>query len=115
MLLNLIVVGGGGFIGSIARFWIANELQKHITGTWIANISGSLLLAIIYRLYANGVASELIWLLFGVGFCGAYTTFSTFGKETLILLLEKQYGTAIIYVLSSFLLSFLLVSFAIIW
>jgi len=115
MLLNLIVVGGGGFIGSIARFWIANELQKHITGTWIANISGSLLLAIMYRLHANGVASEFIWLLFGVGFCGAYTTFSTFGKETLILLLEKQYGTAIIYVLSSFLLSLLLVSFAIIW
>lgn len=115
MLFNILLVGSGGFIGSILRFWIANELNKHLLGTWIANISGSLLLAIIVRLHMNALIAESIWLLIGVGFCGAYTTFSTFGKETLELLFDKQYGYAILYVGSSFAVSFLLVAFFLIW
>ena|SRR5699024_967861 len=115
MLLQLLFVSIGGFFGSIARYWLANELNKHVTGTWLANISGAILLAIIFRLYHNNIITESIWLILGVGFSGAYTTFSTFGKETLTFLLEKQYMNAVLYVVSSFLLSCILVAFIIIW
>lgn len=115
MLFKLLLVGCGGFAGSIGRFWIANEVHKHVIGTWIANVSGSLLLAIIMKLYINNVITEPIWLLGGVGFCGAFTTFSTFGKETLQFIFDKQYGHALLYVLSSFIPSLLLMALVLIW
>src|SRR5690625_3642308 len=115
ILLHVLLVGVGGFIGSIARFWIANELNKHLLGTWVANVSGSLLLAIVVRLYMNGLIEEPMWLFFGVGFCGAYTTFSTFGKETLELIFIKKYSLAIQYVGSSFVVAFLFLAFFLIW
>lgn len=115
MILHLFLISIGGFFGSIARFWLANEFNKHITGTWLANISGAVLLALLFRLYQHEIISESLWLMLGVGFTGAYTTFSTFGKETLTLLLEKKYVNAILYVVSSFILSFILVAFILIW
>lgn len=115
MFLNLLFVSIGGFFGSIVRFWLANELNKHVTGTWLANISGAILLALVFRLYHNDVITEAIWLIIGVGFSGAYTTFSTFGKETFTFLLEKRYMNAFLYVASSFLLSLIFVAFVVIW
>jgi len=115
MLLHLLYISVGGFFGSITRYWLANELNKHITGTWLANISGAILLALVFRLYQTDIITEAVWLIVGVGFSGAYTTFSTFGKETFTLILEKQYMNAIVYVVSSFLLSMILVAFIIIW
>lgn len=115
MILHLILVSIGGFFGSISRYWLSNELNKHVTGTWLANISGAILLAIIFRLYQNEIISEPFWLILGVGFSGAYTTFSTFGKETFTLLLERKYLYAALYVLSSLILSFILVAFILIW
>lgn len=115
MFINILLISCGGFIGSIARFWISNEWNQHVIGTWIANITGSLLLAIIVRLYMNGLIGEEVWLFFGVGYCGAYTTFSTFGKETLQFLFLKQYYYAFLYVVSSFLLSFLAVAITLNW
>lgn len=115
MLMNLLLVSSGGFVGSIARFWISNELHKHIIGTWLANITGSILLALIFKLHLNELISNSIWLFVGIGFCGAYTTFSTFGKETIDLLLENEYIHALLYVTSSILVSFLFVAFIVIW
>ncbi len=115
MLFKLLLVACGGFFGSIARFWISNELNKHLIGTWLANITGSLLLAIIFRLYVNELVSDSIWLFVGVGYCGAYTTFSTFGKETITLLVEKEYVKASLYVIGSLFISFVFVVFVVIW
>ena|SRR5699024_3274979 len=115
MLMNILLVSCGGFIGSIARFWISNEWNKHVIGTWIANLTGSLLLAIIVRLYTNDLIGESLWLFFGIGYCGAYTTFSTFGKETLEFIFLKQYTYAFLYVCSSFLLAILAVGMTLIW
>lgn len=93
--MSMLLVATGGFFGSMLRFFIADKTRKHVIGTWIANITGSLLLATVVHFWMTNQFSESIWLFLGVGFCGAYTTFSTFSNETLQLLVAKRYLTAI--------------------
>lgn len=107
--MNVILVGIGGFFGSVVRFHISKQTSRKFVATWLANVSGSILLAFIYHFYTTDAVSQQLWLLFGVGFCGAYTTFSTFGHETLQLILHKEYKTATGYVLSSLMISLLFV------
>ena|SRR5690625_3074964 len=103
--MSFILVALGGFFGSIARFYIYEKANKRLIGTWIANITGSIFLGLIFHFYLSNLISEQLWLFLGVGFCGAYTTFSTFGNETLQLVLDKRYGMAIGYILSSLMVS----------
>ena len=101
------LIGIGGSLGASARYllgvWIkrGNGFGKFPFSTLIINVSGSLLLGILAEQYmTNGIGME-VWYFAGVGFCGAYTTFSTFGYETLLLIQEKKIKLAIYYVLSS--------------
>lgn len=105
--MNMLFVALGGFLGSILRFYIYNKTGKSILGTWIANISGSLLFAIVYKIYSDSTFSEHLWIFLTVGFCGSYTTFSTFGNETLQFILQRKYFQAFMYILSSFFIAFL--------
>jgi len=107
--MNLLLVALGGFLGSIVRFAISLKMKKRILGTWIANISGSMLLAFLLKFYTDGSISNSAWHFLGIGFCGAYTTFSTFGNETLHLLLDKKYVKACSYIFCSFSISLMLV------
>jgi len=109
---SFLFVGIGGAFGAMLRFFISRITNKNLLGTWIANITGSLLLAISFRLYLANVITDSIWLLIGVGFCGAFTTFSTFGNEMIQLLLAHKYQTAMIYACTSFFLSLSLVYLA---
>lgn len=108
--MSFLLVALGGFFGSITRFYIYIKANQRIIGTWTANITGSILLVFIVHLYLSNLISERLWLLLGVGFCGAYTTFSTFGNETLQLILGKKYGAAVGYVLISLIISLLSVA-----
>ncbi len=105
MIQHFLLVAIGGFFGSIIRFFISKKMNKHFIGTWIANISGSLLLAFVLKLYLVELIPEEVWLTLGIGFCGAYTTFSTFGSETIQLIQAQKYLTAAYYVVSSFVIS----------
>src|SRR5699024_7504501 len=107
--MSVLLVAAGGFIGSVMRFFLSVKANKHLIGTWIANISGSVLLAFFLHFYLNRTISEQVWLFFGIGFCGAYTTFSTFGNETLLLILDEKYKKAVGYVSSSIITSLLCV------
>ncbi|HLR81246.1 MAG TPA: CrcB family protein [Bacillota bacterium] len=111
--MSIVFVAWGGFFGAIARYYISLKTNHHHLGTWMANITGSILLAIVIKLAITGQISEFVWHVFGVGFCGAYTTFSTFGHETIQLILDKQYKSAAIYLLSTLFISFGCIQFII--
>jgi fluoride exporter len=105
----MLLVGFGGVFGAIARFllgkWISTKAQFAFPfGTLIINIGGSFLLGILATLHINHEISDSIWLLLGTGFLGAYTTFSTFGYETLQMLERKAAKEAILYTSTSVLL-----------
>jgi CrcB protein len=75
-------------------------------GTLIVNVSGSFLLGLLFR-YALGTSaiSLEVRVLLTTGFCGGYTTFSTFSYDSIVLLEEGQSARAGVYVVSSVLLS----------
>lgn len=110
MIINILLVAVGGFFGSITRFLIADSLKRHVVGTFAVNVTGSFLLAVIFHYYTQNAISDGLWLLLGVGFCGAYTTFSAFGLETVTYLLEKRYKAALQYVLATFSISIILIA-----
>jgi fluoride exporter len=102
----IIFVGIGGTLGAISRFllgrWISDRTKTHFPwGTWFINLSGSLLLGFLAYLNVHGLIPQWLWLFIGVGYLGAYTTFSTFGYETIQLLEKKNYKAASLYVISS--------------
>lgn len=108
----MIFVGIGGALGAMIRYlvgkWIMNKTTTLFPlGTWLINISGSFSLGILVALHMNSSINEWLWLLLGVGFLGAYTTFSTFGYEVLQLLQNKLQSYAIVYVVTSVVLGIL--------
>lgn len=104
--MNVLLIGVGGALGAICRYYLGVVISRKITAlfpyaTWVINISGSFLLGILFSLKLTGWP---IWL-FGVGFCGAYTTFSTFGNEAVQLFVANQTKTAFLYIFASLVVS----------
>ena len=104
-------VAFGAALGGVARYYLASALQQRLGatfpwGTLVVNVSGSLLLGVLirYALATPTVSVEMRALL-TTGFCGGYTTFSTYSYETATLLEDGQYGRAGTYALGSVLLA----------
>jgi CrcB protein len=103
-------VAAGGAIGSVSRYALttiiqSRQLSPFPTATLLINITGSLLLGFLARYVAESVTSAEIRLLLMTGFCGGYTTFSTFSYETVRLLEDGDYRRATLYVGLSVVLS----------
>ena len=110
--LILVFVGGG--FGSVLRFVISKWLNSSETGipygTFAANIIGSLLIGIILGLAAkNETLSQSQTLLLATGFCGGFTTFSTFAYENHVFLKSGDFTTFALYTIASFVIGFLAV------
>lgn len=108
MLKELLYVALGGGIGSALRYLTTKFVLKYVSyslmflGTLTANVIGSFLIGLLSGwMLAHQPDNQAFRLLFIVGFCGGYTTFSTFAFENMRLIQLNQWGLLFIYVLSS--------------
>ena len=101
-MLNIILAGVGGFIGAVLRYLISGYVQNltHSVafphGTLVVNVSGCFLIGILSHLFESyaGFTSEIRFLLM-VGLLGSFTTYSTFGNETINLLQDQRFFLAL--------------------
>lgn len=103
----------GAAAGGVSRFYLATAIQQRLGvsfpwGTFAINLTGSLLLGFLirYALATPSISLEMRAML-TTGFCGGYTTFSTYSYETVVMLEEGQFGRAAVYSLGSVLLALL--------
>jgi CrcB protein len=98
MLRNILIVGTGGFIGSVMRYLVQIFFEKGMVttfpwGTFVANIVGSFIIGIVFALAEKGNFMNSEWRIFlAVGVCGGFTTFSSFAYNNLNLLKDNSYG-----------------------
>jgi CrcB protein len=100
---NLLAVMAGGAIGSGLRYLVAlgslRAIGPHFPwGTLAVNALGSLLLGVLFHFFAaRQDIAEPVKLLFTVGFCGGFTTYSTFNSESLKLVSDGRMALAVGY------------------
>jgi len=98
---EFLLIGAGAVLGANARYWLTNYFVLRLGptfpyGTLFINITGSFLLGFVLVLVANRfVVDPGYRLLIGTGFMGAYTTFSTFSYDTIVLLERGDVAPAI--------------------
>lgn len=116
-MLNCVIVGLGGFVGSVLRY-LAGKLPLGTASgfpvnTLIINVLGSFVIGILAALgtkYSD--FDPRLMLLLKVGLCGGFTTFSTFSLETFELIRAGSYGVAAAYAVLSAVLGVLAVLLA---
>ena len=115
MIKHILLVGLGGFAGSVARYFVS-RLNSHVEflsipiGTLLVNVTGSFLIGFLIGIAEKSpVLTVELRLLLMVGLCGGFTTFSTFTGENLMLMRSGQFLPLFIYTVLSVLLGFLAV------
>lgn len=99
MLRTILLVGSGGFIGSVMRYLVQYYMEKSLSstfpwGTFIANVAGSFIIGMIFALAEKGNLMNAEWRIFlAVGICGGFTTFSSFAYNNLTMLNERAWGS----------------------
>ncbi len=99
MYLNILIVGLGGMVGTIARFLTVLMVARAVPstfplGTFVVNVAGCFVMGIVF-----GLAHRFEWLtpewrfFLATGFCGGFTTFSAFAYENLMLIENRDYIT----------------------
>jgi CrcB protein len=112
---NIFLVGVGGFIGSVARYYVSKlNLQYDLfsipVGTLTVNVLGSFIIGVLTGISAKSELLSAEWRLFlMVGLCGGFTTFSSFTNENLMLMHNGQFLTILIYTSLSIILGFIAV------
>ena len=83
MLRSILLVALGGAVGSVCRYLVSRMMETSFPwGTFTVNILGSLLIGLLVGLVNKGMVSPEMKLLLITGFCGGFTTFSTFANES---------------------------------
>jgi fluoride exporter len=94
-----LLVALGAAVGAPLRYWLAQRLDSEGVplGIWLANAAGSTLLGLLVGLGADDGALALL----GVGFCGGFTTYSTFAVQTVRLGVRRGTAYAVATVVAS--------------
>jgi fluoride exporter len=106
-LSNILLVGAGGFFGSITRYITVRFVDRKLNsvfpyGTLTVNIAGSFILGLIIGMTMKTSSQDSNGRLFlTTGFCGGFTTFSAFSLDNINLLDQKLYGLSATYILAS--------------
>lgn len=116
-MITLLAVAAGGALGAVARYCFGKlaglllvaEVESRLPlATFGVNVIGSFAIGIAFILVGDKVLAHELWRpFFIVGFLGAFTTFSAFSLDALLLLQQGHYNTAFAYVASSLLVCLL--------
>ncbi len=104
MLKTILIVGTGGFIGSVMRYLVQFYIEKGMSstfplGTLIANIAGSFIIGMVFAIAEKGNLLNSEWRIFlTVGICGGFTTFSAFAYNNFTMIKEHSFGQLFINV-----------------
>jgi CrcB protein len=104
VIVHLVIVGVGGMVGSMLRYWLSGVAQQSISGTFpvgtlTVNALGCLVVGAFWSLveFRQWFSPETR-IFVTVGILGGFTTFSAFGYETFVLLRDRQYVPALLNV-----------------
>jgi CrcB protein len=120
MLRTILLVGSGGFIGSVMRYLVQYYVEKNLAstfpwGTLIANVAGSFIIGMIFALAEKGHLMNAEWRIFlAVGICGGFTTFSSFAYNNFNMIKEQAFSQLLWNVGGNLFLGILAVYFGII-
>ena len=89
-LVSALAVGAGGAVGALSRYAVGRAIERRAIDTVLVNVAGSFLLGVTLGLGVGGSAR----LAVAVGFCGAFTTFSSFAVDTVRLAEDGAPGRA---------------------
>ena len=102
---NLIAVAIGGAIGASLRYGVTLLMislfgKSFPYATLTVNVLGSFVMGLLFSLIDHGIVADLPWRsLFGIGLLGAFTTFSTFSMDTLLLMQQGEWQKAVLNVI----------------
>ena len=102
--MNLLLIAVGGALGAVSRFLLGNAVSKAMGsalpfGTFVINVAGCFAMGLLMTLIVDRELLPGAWRLFlCVGFLGGFSTFSSFGYETLMLLAEGRLLAVLTYV-----------------
>lgn len=111
----MLMVAMGGAVGSAMRYLTSKVMQDWLPnsfpyGTFVVNLLGCLVIGILYGLVdQNILGNNHLKLLLITGFCGGFTTFSTFSHESLSLVQQGHLSYAVLYVGGSVCLGMIMV------
>ena len=97
MVRLLLIIGTGSFIGGVARYLVSRYIQNQALsafpwGTFVVNVTGCFLIGVFYGLSERGnLMNAELRMFLAVGFCGGFTTFSTFAGENISLLRDGDF------------------------
>ena len=106
-VLAILAISLGGILGANARYFISLYIAERLGtafpyGTFVINVSGSLVIGFFLTLITERFAVDPLWrLFFATGFLGAYTTFSTYSYESAQLMRDGTYSLAFLYLFGS--------------
>jgi CrcB protein len=104
MIILLIAIGGA--VGSVARYLMGRAVQGALhlefpIGTFAVNVVGCLVIGMLAKFFMHSQTELQLRATLMIGFCGGFTTFSTFSLETLGLIQGGEWGKAAVYVVLS--------------